>query len=107
MTLLLLVLLLVAGPAWADPVNTRAQSWPAGEQPKLELWILTAKTPLAELSPVPFSAEEESLHAEVDGAICSSYRRWRAQGNRPSAHIESWCPTQALAETAGSPIDFQ
>ena len=102
MTLLIVVLLILARPAWAEPTNTRAPSWPSSEPSQPEISILTAKTPLAELSPVPFSADEERVHVEVDAAICSSYRRWRAQGNGPSAHMESWCPARILAERAGS-----
>ena len=89
---LLLVLLMGAGPGCAEPATTRAPSWPSGEPSQLEISILTAKTPLSELLPVPFSADEERVHLEVDAEICSSYRRWRAQGNRASGHMESWCP---------------
>ena len=49
--------------------------------------------PLRQLPPVPLSAEEKKIHEEVDAEICAAYRRWRAQGNRRSTHMEEWCPT--------------
>ena len=44
--------------------------------------------------PEPSSAEEKRINREVDAQICAAYRRWRAQGNARSEHMEGWCPTR-------------
>jgi hypothetical protein len=92
MRLIPVAFLIIALPGAAEPTNPRATE-PGRDEGQLEISFLTAKMPLAELSPVPFSADEERMHSEVDAEICSAYRRWRTQGNRTSAHIEAWCPS--------------
>jgi hypothetical protein len=49
--------------------------------------------PLRALAPVPLSQHEKKINEEVDAEICAAYRRWRAQGNSRTAHMEEWCPT--------------
>lgn len=55
--------------------------------------MLTSKTPLAQLVPVPRAPDDERIQREVDAAICGSYRRWRSGGNPSREHMESWCPS--------------
>jgi hypothetical protein len=96
----------VYDPRMLKPMALLALSWPAlaapqGSSPagaqrhdQTHFEILTSKTPLSELVPVPFSFEDERIRAEVDAEICLAYQRWRAEGNGPRDHMESWCPTR-------------
>jgi hypothetical protein len=52
--------------------------------------ITSSRIPVLE----PSSAEEKRIDREVDAQICAAYRRWRAQGNTRSEHMEGWCPTR-------------
>jgi hypothetical protein len=90
--LALIALLSLSWPALAAPQGSSAASAQRYDQTHFE--ILTSKTPLSELVPVPFSFEDERIRAEVDAEICLAYRRWRAEGNSPRAHMESWCPAR-------------
>jgi len=63
-------------------------------QGQAQFEILTSKTPLSELAPVPLAGDDEQVYGEIDTAICTAYQRWRVQGNRPREHMEGWCPTE-------------
>jgi len=88
----LIALLTLSWPALAAPQGSSAASAQRHDQTHFE--ILTSKTPLSELVPVPFAFEDERIRAEVDAEICLAYRRWRAEGNGPRAHMERWCPAR-------------
>jgi hypothetical protein len=49
--------------------------------------------PLRDVAPLALTSEERKIRDEVDAEICGTYRRWRAQGNHRSDHMEGWCPT--------------
>ena len=89
---LLLVCSILPYPALAGTTGSPVEG--ALMQGQAQFEMLTSKTPLSELAPVPLAGDDEQVYGEIDTAICTAYQRWRAQGNRPREHMEGWCPTE-------------